>query len=938
MRASTQVPRIVVVTPEPDGTALLGALRKVVFTLRGWEVRAHRGEARNTTGPLAETTPQRCVGLIIALTEEEFWSRLLPYAGVAIPTMVVASPFGPDWQPWKGLSVVGQGALRDRCRCCTLEVTEILEAIDRAMEPGGEPESSCSAQDFCGRIVVAKALHRRLGQFIHGGKNDLANTVIGPARMLLESGREPGGATPGEIEAWFAQTKEIRLGATSDQAGLPRTALLAEFRRQVLDPSGMPPGGLLTELSNSFGGVERLLGQPKPPDPQEPLDELDRFLVLLTEIRHLAGEPAPERASGVDPEPAAPVNHPGGGGSHDAFRLLVVDDHAALWRGVFEVIARMLVPLFNQKPSPTGTRGVASVIIDFSRDATWIDPPQPDEERVPLWQFLPEYDLMLLDICLPGERTGLDLLGEIRERLGDLPVLLWTSSLDPTLASEATLDNGYLYKKTATCAQVARTIGRWLATGRARRLISLPNPFFDHVIRGQALRACALDFTHWCLKCLDGFHAVDQVFFKFYNDHGGRHIVALLSYLERLLHPVLFVDPRSAPEEDRSVFSTTLQEREIEILCLYLAALCHELGMFPIAEHDLVEDVPSSMKSWQAAMAGGEDARDKALKGIRKLHAPLGCLLLSTPDAPPPDLQELIRTLASVGDGSSGTSLLSRVAVLTAFHARALPLTPKAFAALQTAGRFEEPDRATLVRRFSNAGSADAESAVQTLERCLGQHLGWVASHGDRSAVERLRRLCAMFRFADAIDIDRSRVPADFITLDPNRPPTQDPENCKRQVVEAVAIERGSVSITFNAASPNDMKLELQRLLPAGNVTLWDGFDETPIGEAVRRLASLSGDPSLAAKDPAKALDEVRPQLEAWMADQLTQPPERRVQGLIPTVAALAVLCDVIEEYQAIADNHLAQRIRLGRLRWNGREAGSERVTLARVHPPIRRH
>ena len=56
-----------------------------------------------------------------------------------------------------------------------------------------------------------------------------------------------------------------------------------------------------------------------------------------------------------------------------------------------------------------------------------------------------------------------------------------------------------------------------------------------------------------------------------------------------------------------------------------------------------------------------------------------------------------------------------------------------------------------------------------------------------------------MLRFADALDVDHTRVPADFILNDKNRRAMQDVEDSKRQVLSEVQIDQGVVSLSFYA-------------------------------------------------------------------------------------------------------------------------------------------
>ena len=78
------------------------------------------------------------------------------------------------------------------------------------------------------------------------------------------------------------------------------------------------------------------------------------------------------------------------------FRILLVDDHAVVRRGVRAILEDQL-PGAQVAEAPDGDAALAALA-------------EP-------------YDAMVLDLSMPG-RSGIDLLAEIKHRRPDLPVLI----------------------------------------------------------------------------------------------------------------------------------------------------------------------------------------------------------------------------------------------------------------------------------------------------------------------------------------------------------------------------------------------------------------------------------------------------------------------------------------------------------------------------------
>ncbi|MEI6808638.1 MAG: response regulator [bacterium] len=625
-----------------------------------------------------------------------------------------------------------------------------MELRPLAIVPGG-----AALRDTCEQTIVARKLFSKIREFVHGAKADIANEILGPARMLIKEG-----------------IRQEKL-AIQDSSGFNRmvedgwsdwiinTAQARERAASAFDKIAVGLDAyehhLATDLLESWQAIREWLGSPGSWR-EAPLLDIDRLMALMTEIRILSGAGVQELPTGgsnvpvvnaIRGEPAQTIGQNGDMGSASGggieFRVLVVDDNASDWMPVFRIITQQLADALNHP-----------VTLEFSSDAKnvrmWGS--QPAEKPADLWRVLPEYDLILLDIYLPGEQSGIEILKKTRERVDWLPVILWTSSLDHGLAAQASMDNGYVFKKTATIDEIVVLLKQWIDWGQCRRLVSLPNPFFDHMIKSSSARRLALDFTAYCLKLMDSFHALDEEYLKFFNDHGGRHIVTLIGILEQLLRPLLY---------EKTIFVRDGVRLEGHILALYLAALCHEIGMFPIT------DTRHAHNKQQAQLA-------------RKGHPVLGMQVIMD-NARRDEFGRLATRLAREMDAD----LRAQVALIVGHHDRLLDL--RKFGDIPDAsdklGMLKVPTETNQHNSYDDL----LDQALVALRVALD-----VIPPTQHDVV---KKLCGLHSFADAIDIDYTRVPADFLLFGSRRGPRQDVEDLKRQVVERVIIDRGRVSLQF---------------------------------------------------------------------------------------------------------------------------------------------
>jgi CheY-like chemotaxis protein len=610
---------------------------------------------------------------------------------------------------------------------------------------------------------------------------------------------------------------------------------------------------------------------------------IESLLAGLTECRTKAGIRTP-----ITSRKAFSKNHPGSFapsllaepiGDDDSpsttLRVLVVDDHAVPWKPVLRAVHGQLE-----------RRLKARIRMEFSTDGEHV---KTNSNWVPLLGSIAEYDVILLDIFM-GEVFGLNLLRKIRAAFLHLPIVLWTTSRDIDLPSEANLANGFLFKKTTTIDAIVETLIRWLEHGRASRVATLPNRFFDHTIRRFEWREAISHIMRWALQLVDGFPALSNSYFRGFTDHGGRHFVQLLQYSEQLIRPLLLAG---------QLFSSDLEEREEELTAFYLAVICHEFGMFPVF-------APLERKIKHL------NAEESDL--VRRLHAVRGMEFLGSAERWPRDFREAASTLLDSSD-----FLGTAVPLLVGYHSRLL--------SLKTFGRFKENAESTRrLRKLEETGSGTRRLHAPSL-RSVSESLSLLTSRDvffRRGEV--IRGLCGLFRFVDAIDVDRSRVPPAFLrTSKPVLRRGGDQvwwarkykqyavdlgEYIKQELVDAVNIDRGRVTFHLIVPKPTESSLAAARHL----------LSEIDF-EAIERPWSSAGRSVIGNR-------ELRKRLDAFLVGEISRLKDTRqsVPGLarplqmqarvLATVAALAVGGQVLEEYEGIQVCGLSEQIELGDFAW----------------------
>ena len=754
------------------------------------------------------------------------------------------------------------------------------------------------------RILYDDYLYR----LSHNSRTDLSNQFLAPARLLRLGNASIAAEV---IQKWKT---EIWEGKDSPflEANESKVTAVAGVTGCELVAAGKKIGNSLNANPSSAPEVS----------------DLENVMNQITRIRETAGlrtgGTGGTGSSGVDS--AIPV-----GELSATYRILVVDDHASAWRPVFEQLQKTLaigVPAFN-------------VRFEFSLDGKQICS-EKAESRIPA--DFSKFDLVVLDVFLGGSR-GTDTLKRLRRDFSQLPVLLWTTSRDEEITAEATLANGILLKKTVTWDQLESAIRTWVPHGKAMRTTTLPNPFFNHAIKNLECRKLAVDFHEWCLKQLDSFHALDGEYFRFFTDHGGRHIVKLWELLEHALQPFLQDDKQNLFPEDE-------KQRELEILGLYLTVICHELGMFPMQIGNEVENFATLGRNY--------------LDDVRSLHAVRGMVLLH--DQAPRDEgcgagkywndsvgAQLGKRLREVTSG-----VAERLAVLVGYHARVFKsLSDKAFLNWEVdetkkVGAKHDLDGrlaklASPVPSLSRTGAAFEETFKQ-LAAVIGT---------DAGTRNRLRRQCAFFRFVDALDITASRNPAEFLVGSGKLRAQQHGENLKRELCDYARIEDSEVRVKMRPPSP---ELELVKKIIESVPKLMKKKDK-PSATAASKFLGLQNAaqrvkepwsldlPSAKDDDARLALLQtesvliLQKPLDTWLTnvwevlkgnggkdafvkelqdmgvlDSTSQEPTLVLRGaiIIAQITALSVAGELLDEYQAIVEGGLSDRIRLVPFGWGG--------------------
>jgi len=872
----------------------------------------------STAGVGSQRAPEsELVGLIVdfgSSATDRFLDRFTVLWNEGVRRFVL---FAPEMEaasyPWHLFPTLQRSAFEKAFEVCNrAAVPEVRHSVLAAGKAVLDEWAALRLQ----RVTEAHELYKRVRDFVHGTDRDLTNQFLGPARLLLLA--------------------DVTLEALDKQSKETWTTVWTQFDNAVLAPARVSGkcGQFGTELLCAAEPITRWLGKHGSPCVPE---DLDRFMALLTECRvascqsgemmQESGSGGKQSESGIEPLSADTAG---------AFRVLVIDDHAVAWRPVFKVLQGRLAAI-----------GCVA-LFEFSRDAesVWAHHGAASAGPPIEWPIqYGSYHLVVLDIFLSGmkQRDGRDVLMEIRRAWPHLPVLLWTTSRDIEITSKASQPNAVLLKKTISWEAFAASVQIWSPRGLAAGAFSLPSVFFNHVIQAPADRELVRSFFAWGLTQLDSFHALDGEVFRFFTDHGGRHIVKLLELFDKALQPFIL-------DKDQRVLSMNPKVRQFEYLSFCLVVICHELGMFPMkVANGCVENF------------AGLGAKGRYLDDVRQLHAPRGMLLLQSA-AEDANGGIYWNDPASQGLGAKlrerqypdapQVNLAHVLAIIVGYHARFFK-NLVANGESGASGGFLEwgPDvegnwsmKLGAVDSAAGFGKAKYQHTLQALKERV--HESGIVD------VVRLRNQCALFRFVDAIDIDASRNPAAFI-VDASRSAKSIREYLKRQVVHYVELKDGKVSLKSRAMAPDqEMVKAIIKLLQEANSDIQNTLDVSLITPASLLKPWLTAGVSSFLHVLHKPLDDWLErtwsilvsnddnQLVLGIGEDNNRKDHRndlKASGLIEfgggeryvatamgnrwlaTFAALSVAGEVVDEYQAIVDCKLGadgSGVRLGNFAW----------------------
>ena len=803
------------------------------------------------------------------ITENTLSRRAHKLLEVGCLGLIIISENGKDDNPWS--NAIFCGSISSRLIFCQPNIQSLLCGIRGLATILNE----CTKTDpYLGRLqatLEADALLRITESYSHGSKNDIANRILAPLRMLAK-------ATPPDL---------VKIKQFMDESD--RRRLIEEFNSELvkkIESNSVVYGCLGLDMREAVSALHKIWSTQ--PDLNTIAQVTSDLMAIITECRVLAGA----KTKTTSPKNSSSSESDKIKSDSETFKLLVVDDNWDDWEPVFDEITKSL-------------KSLGYIIeIDHSNDGKNV-------QGRDLLAAVPEFDVVLLDIFINGV-DGRDLLNNIRENYQSVPVLIWTTSRDQEITHKSPLANGFILKKTSTISEICSTLLPWFEEGRNRRIVSLPSPFFDHVIKDGEHRTLVRDMTEWCLKQMDGFHGLDAIYFRNFTDHGGRHFVKLISLLDHALRPLL---------GDLTVFSESAEERKTDYLALYLSIICHELGMFPMRIKNEIEDFGNAKQAF--------------LEGVRIFHAPRGMYLIGDDSHSHWLDSEGVALACRLDKLSKNSKLRHHLALLVGHHARF-------FKSLKSLDGFKATNNEkgdAFQRKIKKAPELDditrlfdfpVTESGRLVEEYIAFYKKLIENYGN-DELDRIRKQCAIIRFVDAIDISKSRNPSEYLLLDwKKRSAKHLCEVLKRQLCEDIEISVGIVNASITADSPT---LEiLQKVVGSLNVNICNDEILKPWASEYQNENGLK---ELSPRRYYDDLDEFL--LKFWkviindtfpeMFDfhkQLMQMNiinnDRKIThsgaGIVSSVAGICIAGEVLDEYEAIIDVKLEDKLKLGSFKW----------------------
>lgn len=173
-----------------------------------FQVQSMSGEGTPVRRPSGENPP---LGLILAWDNADFFEHLaiLDYHGAT--GVVAVCPAGLDVSPpWKQPADPRQhAAFESCCELCGLDVGEIMNSLNRLKK---KTKNWQKMPARCARSTCARNLAPLVHRFGHGGKYDVTNAFLAPARMLvraLEDDKGGKGVFETPSDGWWTQAGRV---------------------------------------------------------------------------------------------------------------------------------------------------------------------------------------------------------------------------------------------------------------------------------------------------------------------------------------------------------------------------------------------------------------------------------------------------------------------------------------------------------------------------------------------------------------------------------------------------------------------------------------------------------------------------------------------------------------------------------------------------------
>lgn len=600
-----------------------------------------------------------------------------------------------------------------------------------------------------------KLLSECWAPFHHGGRSDLTNEGLGCIRALATEKIGPG---PLSSEAWNQLAGALNAPADEPPAELQRWRACISSLMETVYPLARAMGGnemspqLRYELSTRVPCLA-------PSDDGRPLsgilemldsvvgnrgnctNELPNTIDRLLAISSALGRSLPrgdKRCIRDGETTAARAELAQLGNRIDGRRVLIVDDTPEPWLPLFRLMAAHL--------------GVA---LDFSLDGEQIIGSTRDAE-LSLFSRLHYYGAVVVDIRLNDSSTdtGLAVAQTIRERRPSLPVIIWSSTDDPSVLAGLRLANGFVLKKTLSLTGhdgFFPLLEQALEQHRVHATAELLNVGFDQVIRCEFLRRACDCVAQEAMDWLAAFQALDDRYFRFFSDHGIKHSIHVLDNLRALFESIFpgaeehdLARGSNGPERLVSNDGSCLTQWGIALL--YAAAFAHDMGMFPDK---------SDVESW------AEQPRED-LERRRKFHAFHSAEWVENRES---------RFTGQLLNDARASAFLKDLRLVCLSHWEGI-----------------SPDSVCSLRTIADYVSGDAppKDRMDELANGLTPKRVW-----------ELVKLGKLLALADAFDCDYRRVPPEFVRVDLNARPSDYHHWLSHMAVGRCDISRGTITLSL---------------------------------------------------------------------------------------------------------------------------------------------